>query len=318
MSALIPARFGFVTKAVQGVGITFTDLHTGDSFFVANYSLSLGKMVADPFALDRAKNCIEAAISLSEQQNCPLYFDEIGYVEGDHAPFLNAINKAFDTRPVYAVLRKSNCPHIQKILSRTDVCAFDMTAKEKKLGCVVMASGISKRFGKNKLLEEFKGNPLASYAVENANQNVFDKSVLLTRLDGVEEEFRSKIKVVRHELPTRGEALSLGIKLLNDMDGVMFLQADQPLVSRDSIINLATAFWQNPERCYRLSFGEKQGAPIIFPKRVFAKLMQTGGKGGHTIFNESEKPVPIFAEREIELFDVDTKEDLENLKKLMG
>jgi CTP:molybdopterin cytidylyltransferase MocA len=46
--------------------------------------------------------------------------------------------------------------------------------------------------------------------------------------------------------------------------------------------------------------------------------MQTGGKGGHTIFNESEKPVPIFAEREIELFDVDTKEDLENLKKLMG
>jgi molybdenum cofactor cytidylyltransferase len=317
LRALVSPRFGFITKAEKGTGVTFCDIESQDAFYIGKFDPKTQKMVAEESGFERATSYIDRAISLSERENSPLFFDEIGYIEREQNEFLQALDRAFCTRPVYAVLRKCDEEHIQKIAKRSDVCLFDMTRSKVTVGCVVMASGLSKRYGRNKLTEPVGGKPLAEYAVSLANLPIFSKRVMLTRLDEVEGAFSDKIKVVKHSLPTRGEALALGLAEMSDMDGVMFLQADQPLVKTDSIKNMLCAFWQNPERCYRLSYDGVGASPIIFPKRLYGELQTTNGKGGNAIFSGGEQAVLIRAFDPFELEDIDTAEDRERIEKII-
>jgi molybdenum cofactor cytidylyltransferase len=264
-------------------------------------------MIADDEGFERACDYLERSIVRGQL----LYFDEIGYIEKSQPKFLSLIDKAFDTRQVFAVVRKSNEAHITTIKSRSDVCVVDLTADKVKIGCVVMASGLSKRFGKNKLLESLSGKLVAQYAVDNATACNFDKRILLTRIPQVKEQFEHQITSILHDKPTRDEAIKLAVENMQDMDGIMFMQADQPLVSFDSIENLIFAFRQNQSSCFRLAYGDKQAAPTIFPKRLFGSLMTLPPHhGGNYIFANGETAQSIFAQRECELFDIDTPEDL--------
>jgi CTP:molybdopterin cytidylyltransferase MocA len=141
---------------------------------------------------------------------------------------------------------------------------------------------------------------------------------LLTRIPQVKEQFNSQIPCLLHDKPTRNEAIKLAVENMFDLDGVMFIQADQPLVSSDSINNLIFAFRQNPTASFRLAYGDKQAAPTVFPKRLFGSLLSLPPhRGGNYIFTSGETPQLIFAERECELFDIDTPEDLLDLTKFV-
>jgi CTP:molybdopterin cytidylyltransferase MocA len=108
------------------------------------------------------------------------------------------------------------------------------------------------------------------------------------------------------------------VENMQGVDGIMFIQADQPLVSRDSIENLIFACRQNPQASFRLAYGDKQAAPTVFPKRLFKSLLTLPPHhGGNYIFKTCETPQLIFAERECELFDIDTPEDLLALAKFI-
>jgi molybdenum cofactor cytidylyltransferase len=228
------------------------------------------------------------------------------------------IDKALNQRQVFAVLRKADEQHINAIKSRADVCVVDLTAEKATIGCVVMASGLSKRFGKNKLLESLSGKLVAQYAVDNALSCDFDKRLLLTRIPQVKEQFESQLPCILHDKPTRNEAIKLAVENMPDVDGIMFIQADQPLVSSDSINNLIFAFRQNPTLSLRLAYGDKQAAPTVFPKRLFESLLTLPPhRGGNYIFLNGETPQLIFAERECELFDIDTPEDLQTIEKFI-
>jgi molybdenum cofactor cytidylyltransferase len=96
----------------------------------------------------------------------------------------------------------------------------------------------------------------------------------------------------------------------------MFIQADQPLVSKVSINNLIFAFRQNPDKSFRLAYGDKQASPTVFPKRLYKSLLNLPPHhGGNYLFTNGETPQLIYAERKCELLDVDTPEDLLALTK---
>ena len=50
----------------------------------------------------------------------------------------------------------------------------------KRFGCVIMASGLGRRFGGNKLLADFRGQPLITRAFA-ATDGIFDRRVVVTR-----------------------------------------------------------------------------------------------------------------------------------------
>ena len=48
------------------------------------------------------------------------------------------------------------------------------------MGCVIMASGLSRRFGGNKLLADFHGEPMIM-RILHATEGLFDRRVVVTR-----------------------------------------------------------------------------------------------------------------------------------------
>ena len=54
-----------------------------------------------------------------------------------------------------------------------------------KLVCIVMAAGQARRFGANKLLQDFGGRPLCSRALAAAREDCFSGTIVVTAYDAV-------------------------------------------------------------------------------------------------------------------------------------
>lgn len=189
-----------------------------------------------------------------------------------------------------------------------------------KIGLVIMASGLGRRFGGNKLLEMLGGKPIIKWILDTTD-GLFDKRVVVTRSINVKELCeRSGISCILHDLPGRNDTVRLGLSwLMNDVDYCFFTPSDQPLISRASIINLIDAskiYNKNIIRpCYKDSFG----TPTGFPKRYFKELLNLPNhKGGNLIakkYSDQVYKVNIF--NEYELMDIDTVTDLMKIRELL-
>ena len=188
-------------------------------------------------------------------------------------------------------------------------------------GCVIMASGLGKRFGGNKLMAELGGKPLVAWALD-ATEGIFQRRVVVTRHNEVAELCRRRqVPVVLHDLPYRSDTVRLGLEALGDgLSGCMFCPGDQPLLSRESVRAMALRAAKEQEYIWRLSYGGDAGTPVLFPRWAFPQLRALPqGKGGSVILKKNPGQVRLVpAPRECELWDVDSPEDLERVSGCLG
>lgn len=178
------------------------------------------------------------------------------------------------------------------------------------LGCVLMASGLGRRFGADKLMADFDGSPLISRAIE-ATDGLFDKRVLLTRSAAAAEYARARgVQVHLHALPRRSDAMRLGLAEMAEMDGCLFCPCDQPLLTRQTVAALAAAFARQPETIWRPDAEGQPGAPVVFPRWAFAELAAVQQGGGSAVAAAHPDKVRLLEVDAWELFDVDTPADL--------
>ena len=121
---------------------------------------------------------------------------------------------------------------------------------KSEIGCVIMASGLAKRFGSNKLLAEFDGKPLLcrAFAVTEGLHRV-----VVTRSTEVQALCKKYgIPVLHHALPFRSDTVRLGLEYLLPrfpaMSGCVFLPGDQPLLTRKTLCSMVSAFCAEPDR----------------------------------------------------------------------
>ena len=188
-----------------------------------------------------------------------------------------------------------------------------MKGKIRDIGCVVMASGLSARYGKNKLLEELDGRPVILRTVEAliaaglAPLAVVRSAELGALMD------RAGVACVRHDGPLKSDTMRAGLEALPpDAAGWLFMPADQPLVLPDSLKRLATRFLENPDRAVRLGFGDTPGSPVIFPAACReALLAYRGDRGGMDVLKSRRIPCDtVQAAHPWELWDVDMPESM--------
>jgi len=238
--------------------------------------------------------------------------DEIGFLESKEECFKEAIRELFEKKQVLAVVRKQDISFLNELKSREDVYLIDMDELRLHVGCVIMASGISKRFGENKLLVDFCGETLVERVLKLTEGNLFARRIVVTRTKEVEELCKVLgIQVILHELPGRGDAVRLGMEKMMDMDGCMFCPCDQPFLDRKSLNRMVGKFTYGEKTIFKLGFEEKHGAPVLFSKEYFEELCKLPEKsGGSHIIKKYPQEVDIIqAEREEELLDMDTKEE---------
>lgn len=181
------------------------------------------------------------------------------------------------------------------------------------LGCVIMASGQGTRFGGNKLMADFLGQPLICRVLD-ATEGIFEKRVVVTRHKDVAALCEKRgIHCVLHDLPGRNDTVRLGLEALGeDLSGCLFCPGDQPRLRRETVEDMVTAARLEPDKILRLSFGDRAGAPTLFPRNLFDELKALPeGKGGSLVVKKYPGQVlNIPAREECELWDVDTPEDL--------
>ena len=193
-----------------------------------------------------------------------------------------------------------------------------MPAKMKEIGCIVMASGLSERYGRNKLLERLGGREIILHTAGNLAAAGY-RPVVVTRSTEVKAlTDREGIRCVVHGGPKKSDTIHAGLEHLDpDLAGYLFMPGDQPLVRPESLRRMAEQLFRCPDRAVRLSFGGTAGSPVLFPAFCREKLTAyTGDRGGLEVLKTEQIPCDcVEAEAAWELWDADTPENMERIRK---
>ena len=190
----------------------------------------------------------------------------------------------------------------------------------KTVGCVIMASGLGKRFGGNKLMASFRGKPMIARILA-ATDGISDRRVVVTRHEAVAAYCRARnVEVVLHNLPNRNDTVRLGLEAVGEVDGCMFCPGDQPLLKKETIEALINGWKRESDCIWRPSFEDQPGAPVLFPKWAFSELLTLPeGKGGGFLARKYPERVRLHPVRDpYELMDVDTQETLRELSDFLA
>ena len=190
----------------------------------------------------------------------------------------------------------------------------------KTLGCVIMASGMGKRFGGNKLMADFAGEPMIARILA-ATEDLFTRRVVVSRHEDVASFCRERgIEVVLHDLPNRNDTVRLGLEALEGVDSCLFCPGDQPLLKKETIEALINGWTRESDCIWRPSFEDQPGAPVLFPKWAFSELLTLPeGKGGGFLARKYPERVRLHPVRDpYELMDVDTRETLRELSDFLA
>lgn len=175
------------------------------------------------------------------------------------------------------------------------------------VGCVIMASGLARRFGSNKLLADFWGRPLLCRALEVTATPALAARVVVTRSAEVKALCDAQaVPCLLHSLPGRNDTVRLGLEALLEqcpgLAGCIFLPGDQPLLQRETLEALITAFAQTQKETERAIFrlGARAahgpdtvvGSPVLFGCGYFPALRTLPeDKGGSVVLKAHPEQV---------------------------
>jgi molybdenum cofactor cytidylyltransferase len=194
----------------------------------------------------------------------------------------------------------------------------------KRVSCVILAAGESKRMGTQKLLLPAHGDiPLIRAITLSAlHSSVRDVIVIVnSRFPGTRNALKDlDIEIVDNEMAYKGMSTSfqLGMAaLLNrEMDGGLFLLGDMPSVQTSWIDKVLSAYMQNPAAVVQACYNSVPGHPVLFDSCVFPHAVEASGdEGGRNLIRhfsservlvELDAPYPI---------DLDTPEEYAAYRK---
>lgn len=194
---------------------------------------------------------------------------------------------------------------------------YTMNISPSNSGCVIMASGLGRRFGGNKLMADFGGKPMIQWIID-ATKNLFKELVVVTRNEEVRKLCENQnIPVIFHNLPHRSDTIKLGLSYFsNSIDGVMFCPSDQPFLSANTIkLILGNS---SPDSIVRPVYKGTVGTPVWFSKSLFSELTKLPeGKGGNVVIkNYLDMVKDVEIQDFLEGFDIDNKTAWKALQNL--
>ncbi len=179
-----------------------------------------------------------------------------------------------------------------------------------------MASGMSRRFGSNKLMASFQGKPLIARALE-ATDGLFHSRVAVTRHEDIALFCREKgVLAILHDLPHRSDTVRLGMEAIGSVDSCLFLAGDQPLLRKETVAALLHCAKEDREAIWRPAHKGTPGAPVLFPRWTFPALraLPEGKGGGYVIQLHPDRVKVMNVDDPYELMDADTPAELAALQ----
>ena len=190
-----------------------------------------------------------------------------------------------------------------------------------RIGFVLLAAGLGKRFGENKLLTPLCGRPLFEYVLSQLPLEAFADGVVVVSDADVREMAKSRgIRCVANDRPETGigRSIRLGTRALGEVDACMYIVADQPLLRKGTIEAMALGY--APDSILSLAHDGKRGNPVIFPASLRGELATLEDREyGIKVIHAHMDLLRLYDIKDkAELMDVDTSGDLKRMVKLIA
>jgi molybdenum cofactor cytidylyltransferase len=187
------------------------------------------------------------------------------------------------------------------------------------IAAIVLAAGLARRMGRQKLLLDLKGKPVVRWSVGAVLPHVGD-CVVVTGHDDAAVRAALKGLGVRYAVNPRpedgqGSSIAAGVCALESRTtAVLVVLGDQPLTPPDVIPALLAAQRQSGKAIAAPSYRGTRGTPVLFAADVFSELRTLGGGvGARDVVSVRPDRVAIVEFDVAMPADVDTPEDLARL-----
>lgn len=192
----------------------------------------------------------------------------------------------------------------------------------KKVDGIILAAGFSRRMGKDKLLLPFEDEVVVKKIIDTCKKSDISKIIMVYRnwkvgQIGKEEE----VMTVRNKRAYLGQSESVKEGLRHSFaEGYLFLAADQPMLSKDTINDLIGIFRGTDSGIIVPSHCGQVQMPILFSADFRDELMDIEGEnGGAEIIRENRHKVHWYRIKDpLEVADIDTMDQYLDLIKRKG
>lgn len=188
---------------------------------------------------------------------------------------------------------------------------------------IILAAGLGRRMNGDKLHLKLNGNEIIDTVLSTVASLDFKKAIVVSNDSVIASRamLLNLTPVANLEAPV-GQSTSIIKGILasgNDTSGYLFIMGDQPLLSKDTIEVILKAFEDSPTSIILPIYGDKPGSPVLFPSMLKNELLSLEGDfGGKVVMkNHPELIIKVPISSHQELFDIDTKEDYEAIKKII-
>ena len=180
----------------------------------------------------------------------------------------------------------------------------------------MLAAGRSSRFGENKLMVSLQNKPLVGYVLDvlQGLSGIGETAVVVSDPKVADYVNQRGLRSIINAQPELGMAHSivLGVQAMQDMDAVLLVAGDQPLLTRASLSRLIDAYREGKQGIACLRDGTHMGNPAIFSSIYYRELMKLAGDhGAGSLLRQHGEDVRavdcLYAD---ELEDADTREAL--------
>ena len=189
--------------------------------------------------------------------------------------------------------------------------------KNNKIIKVVLAAGLSKRFGlKNKILEKINGKTLIETIIDRLIQIDSNKNDIVViggdnynALKKILNRYNVKIFYNKNYKNGLGSSVSFVFKKKINKIGIMFIPGDMPLISIKDFKKLIYTFVQKENKIISPCYKKQIGNPLIIPKIYFNLLKNLKRDEGARKLLPSKDFIHVPCSYGT-VFDIDTKYEL--------
>lgn len=179
---------------------------------------------------------------------------------------------------------------------------------------VILAAGLSRRFGRDKLLMDLDGKQIILYVLDLVLGIGFNETVLVYSNDELLKVVGSRnVKCVKNNAAAEGMSTSVrcGIRAAGPSDAYAFFTGDQPYIEAGTVKSLIAAFYKGEGSIVVPRYAGRNGNPVIFAAEWKEQLENlTGDTGGRTIIKNNPGEVCFIDMAGVKAgMDIDTWED---------
>ncbi len=198
-----------------------------------------------------------------------------------------------------------------------------------RVSFIYMASGFGKRYGTNKLITEFQGEPLYLHGLLSlqkaskllAEDNIQCELFLISQYERVLSGSFDRVpeaERIFNEDSDQGitASLKLGTEVSRkDTDAFLYFVADQPCMRGETIAEFVRGFLKSRKGIGCVCAKGHRGSPNIFSRYYKKELLALeGDQGGRQIMQKHPEDIWMMEVDERELRDIDQPADLRQLR----